>query len=95
MIVGDSMSVARGKLRALRTRVSGQRKGGSDMSVTMVQRDVDDLRRERRELLDGVGMSGKALRQAAREDSLSAEEWAAFERLREIHFLLHAERPKP
>jgi hypothetical protein len=58
------------------------------MAPVVIRRSVEDLREERRALLAGVSMSGPQLRERASRDELTGDEWDAFERLREINFLL-------
>jgi hypothetical protein len=58
------------------------------MAPVVIRRSVEDLREERRALLAGVSMSGRQLRERASRDELTGDEWDAFERLREINFLL-------
>ena len=64
------------------------------MAITLSRRPIEALRDERRELLSSVQMTGPELRQAARRDELTGDQWVAYERLREINFLLrNAKRP--
>ena len=58
------------------------------MAPFVIRRSVEDLREERRALLADVSMSGRQLRERASRDELTGDEWDAFERLREINFLL-------
>lgn len=58
------------------------------MAAMMVRRSVEEVRAEKRALLRRVNMTGKQLRRAAREDALTGDQWEAFERLRELNFLL-------
>ena len=58
------------------------------MAPVTVRRTAEDLRAERTQLLQGVAMSAKELRARAKRDALTGDQWDAFERLREIRFLL-------
>lgn len=48
----------------------------------------DDLLERRRELLDRLGVSADELHRRAATGSLVGDEWAAWDRLRDIEFLL-------
>lgn len=63
-------------------------RGFVNMAPVVVRKSVDELKREKRALLRGVSMTGKELRRGAHRDELTGDQWYAFERLREINFLL-------
>lgn len=48
----------------------------------------DELLERRRELLDRLGVSAAELRRRAASGSLVGDEWAGWDRLRDIDFLL-------
>lgn len=53
----------------------------------------DELLQRRRELLDEVGLSVDELRHRAESGSLVGDEWFAWDRLRDIDFLLGDDEP--
>lgn len=68
-------------------RHRGERRGSVVAPVT-IDRSVEELREERRQLLGTVNMTRAELRAGAKSDMLTGEQWDAYERLREIDFLL-------
>jgi hypothetical protein len=53
----------------------------------------EDLLERRRELLDRLGLTAKELHRRATNGSLVGDEWAAWDRLRDIEFLLGDDDP--